>query len=50
MGEGVPCLGLEPDGGHYVDLHRGHADTIDPAALHENAAALARMAHLIAEQ
>lgn len=51
--EGVPCLGLEPDGSHYFDLHHSHADTIDkidPAALQKNAAALALMAYLIAEQ
>lgn len=50
---GVPCLGLEPDGSHYFDVHHSQADTIDkidPAALQENAAAMALMAYLLAEQ
>lgn len=50
---GVPCLGLEPDGSHYFDLHHSHADTIDkvdPAALSKNTAALALMVYLLAEQ
>lgn len=50
---GVPCFGLEPDGSHYFDLHHSHADTIDkinPTFLQKNAAALALMAYLLAEQ
>lgn len=50
---GVPCLGLEPDGSRYFDLHHSQADTIDkidPVSLQKNAAVLALMAYLLAER
>ena len=50
---GTTCLGLEPDGSRYFDVHHSPADTIDkidPESLQKNAAALALMAYLLAEK
>ncbi len=50
---GVTCLGLEPDGSRYFDVHHSQADTIDkidPVSLQKNAGALALMAYLLAER
>ncbi len=50
---GVPCLGLEPDGSHYFDVHHSQADTIDKINadfLQQNSAALALMAYLLANR
>jgi carboxypeptidase Q len=44
---------MRPDVSHYFDLHHSPADTIekvDPVHLQNNAAAMALMAYLLAEQ
>ena len=44
---------LEPDGHHYFDIHHTAADTLDkirPEDLRRNAAAIALLAYLLAEQ
>jgi carboxypeptidase Q len=50
---GVPCVGLEPDGSRYFDVHHSNADTIDKidaGYLQKNAGALALMVYLLAER
>ena len=50
---GVPAYDLEPDGHHYFDIHHTAADTLDkirPEDLRRNAAAIALLAILLAEQ
>lgn len=50
---GVPLLGLEVDNRTYFDIHHTEADTldkVDPAQLADDAAAVAAMAYLLAEQ
>ena len=50
---GVPAFDLEPDGHHYFDIHHTEADTLDkirPEDLRRNAAAIAVLAYLLAEQ
>lgn len=50
---GVPAFDLEPDGHHYFDIHHTAADTLDkirPEDLRRNAAAIALLASLLAEQ
>jgi Zn-dependent M28 family amino/carboxypeptidase len=52
-GAGVPLFGLRSDMSHYFDVHHSAADTIDkidPENLRKNAAALATMAYVVAEQ
>ena len=49
----VLSISLQPDGSGYFDLHHSPADTaekIDPAHLQRNAAAMALLAYLLAEQ
>lgn len=53
MEAGVLGMSLRPDTSHYFDVHHSPADTIekvDPAHLQNNAAAMALMAYLLAEQ
>jgi len=50
---GAPAFDLEPDGHHYFDIHHTAADTLDkvrPEDLRHNAAAIALLAYLLAEQ
>jgi carboxypeptidase Q len=53
MEAGVLGMSMRPDVSHYFDLHHSPADTIekvDPVHLQNNAAAMALMAYLLAEQ
>jgi len=50
---GAAPYDLEPDGRHYFDIHHTAADTLDkirPEDLRRNAAAIALLAYLLAEQ
>jgi carboxypeptidase Q len=50
---GAAPFDLEPDGHHYFDIHHTAADTLDkirPEDLRRNAAAIALLAYLLAEQ
>jgi Zn-dependent M28 family amino/carboxypeptidase len=50
---GAMAFDLEPDGHHYFDLHHSDADTLDairPEDLQRNAAAVALLAWVLAEQ
>jgi carboxypeptidase Q len=50
---GVPGFDLEPDGHHYFDVHHTEADTLDtvrPADLRRNAAAIALLAYVLADR
>lgn len=50
---GAAPYDLEPDGSHYFDIHHTAADTLDkirPEDLRRNAAAIALLAYLLAEQ
>ena len=50
---GAAAFDLEPDGHHYFDIHHTEADTLDkirPEDLRRNAAAIALLAYLLAEQ
>jgi Zn-dependent M28 family amino/carboxypeptidase len=50
---GAAAFDLEPDGRHYFDIHHSVADTLDkirPEDLRRNAAAIALLAYLLAEQ
>jgi carboxypeptidase Q len=50
---GASGFDLEPDGHHYFDIHHTEADTLDkirPEDLRQNAAAIALLAYLLAEQ
>jgi len=50
---GAPAYDLEPVGRHYFDIHHTAADTLDkirPEDLRRNAAAIALLAYLLAEQ
>jgi hypothetical protein len=50
---GVPAYDLEPDGRHYFDVHHTAADTLDrirPEDLRRNAAAIALLAWVLAEE
>jgi hypothetical protein len=49
----VPAYDLEPDGHHYFDVHHSAADTLDvirPEDLRRNAAAVALLAWVLAEE
>ncbi|MEO8605563.1 MAG: M20/M25/M40 family metallo-hydrolase [bacterium] len=50
---GAAGYDLEPDGHHYFDIHHSAADTLDkirPEDLRQNAAAIALLAYLLAEE
>lgn len=50
---GAAPFDLEPDGRHYFDIHHSAADTLDkirPEDLRRNAAAIALLAYVVAEQ
>jgi hypothetical protein len=50
---GATGFDLEPDGHHYFDVHHSEADTLDrirPEHLRQNAAAIALLAYVLAEQ
>jgi hypothetical protein len=50
---GVLGIAMRPDTSHYFDLHHSDADTIDkiaPYHLERNAAAMALMAYVLADQ
>ena len=50
---GAAAYDLEPDGRHYFDIHHSDADTLDqirPEDLRRNAAAIALLAYVLAEE